>query len=282
MKFDFFKEMEKGTRKHLKELGYDMLLHDQKGDTALEINGCKELIDKGIAALIVSPIKPEVLPPIVEEAHKNNIPVIINDIGGGGSDYDALVVSDCIGGGRMAGEYLQKVLNEKGISGPVDVAILRNNPSVSAAYSRGDGFREIAVEAGWNVIKDASAEGEAEVAYTVMKEILKSNPEVKGVFCTNDPMATAAARACFESGRKDILVIGFNGDIIALNAIKEGKMIATIQQFPYAMGETAADLVDMLIKGQNIEFDIPENKQILIPVKLIDKNNVDEAYAALH
>jgi ABC-type sugar transport system substrate-binding protein len=48
MKFDFFKEMEKGTRTHLKELGYEIIVHDQKSNTERQISGCKELISKGV------------------------------------------------------------------------------------------------------------------------------------------------------------------------------------------------------------------------------------------
>ena len=120
MKYDYFKQMAKGTEKHLKELGYSMILNDQKSDADLEIKGCNELINQGISALIISPINPEVLSKIVMQAREKKIPVIINDIGGGDSDYDALVVSDCIGGGRMAGEYFEKKLKDKNIQGEIN------------------------------------------------------------------------------------------------------------------------------------------------------------------
>jgi ribose transport system substrate-binding protein len=282
MKFDFFKEMEKGTRTHLKELGYEIIVHDQKSNTERQISGCKELISKGVEVLIVSPINSTVMSQIVDVAHLNNIPVIINDVGGGGANYDAFIVSDCIGGGRLAGEYLKEEFISERRANNVNVVILRNSPEVSAAYSRGDGFLEIASECRWSVIADMVAEGEYDSAYSIMKQLLNDNNQIDAVFCTNDPMALGVSYACKELGKEGIKIIGFNGDIEALKAIREGKITATIQQYPYAMGEIAADLADMLIKKIDVDFDLPDEKTILVPVTLIDKNNVEDAFRALH
>jgi len=235
-----------------------------------------------VEVLIVSPINSTVMPQIVDEAHSKNIPVIVNDIGGGGADYDAFVVSDSIEGGRMAGEYLQGVFLSAKKAGNVNVVVLRNNPEVSAAHNRGNGFLEIAHEYGWNVVADIVAKGEHDTAYSMMKQLLEDNERIDAVFCTNDPMALGVSKACGEMGREDIKVIGFNGDNEALKAIREGKMLATIQQYPYAMGEIAADLADMMIKKTAIDFDLQEEKTILVPVTLIDKNNVEDAFKALH
>ena len=60
------------------------------------VTGAKNLIDQGIAALIISPIKPDALNSVVDYAHAAKIPVIVDDIGGGGSDYDVIVVSDSL------------------------------------------------------------------------------------------------------------------------------------------------------------------------------------------
>jgi ribose transport system substrate-binding protein len=219
---------------------------------------------------------------IINEAHSKNIPVIVNDIGGGGADYDAFVVSDTIEGGRLAGEYLQGRFVSEKKTGKINVVVLRNSPEVYVAHSRGDGFLEIAHDYGWNVIADDVAMGEHDAAYLKMKQLLKDNSQIDAVFCTNDPMALGVFNACKEMGRQNIKVIGFNGDNDALKAISNGEMTATIQQYPYAMGQIAADLADMLIKGMVIDFDLQKEKTILVPVTLVDKNNVEDAFKALH
>ena len=97
----------------------------------------------------------------------------------------------------------------------------------------------------------------------------------------NDPMAAAAAQAAVDAKRTDIIIVGFNADTVALEAIQAGTMAATIQQVPYKMGMMTADLADKLIKGQKLKFDDEKNREIYVPVNLITSANVGEALAAI-
>ena len=45
-----------------------------------------DLINQGIGALIISPIKPDAMGPIVDAAKAKGIPVVVDDIGGGGTN----------------------------------------------------------------------------------------------------------------------------------------------------------------------------------------------------
>jgi ribose transport system substrate-binding protein len=279
MQYSFFQQMEKGTREAAEAAGYKYILHDQKGDEAQMIAGCQDLINQGVAALIVSPIKPEVMGPIVEAAHKKKIPVVIDDIGGGGSNYDALVVSNNYEGGSIAGQFAVDQL--KGKTASMEVAIIKVDPSHVFAIRRGEGFKATVEKAGFKVVKELTGHDKAEEGYTVMKDILTSNPKIVAVFGENDPMAAAAAQAVADAKRKNIMVIGFNADKVALDAIKAGTMVATVQQLPYDMGKKTAVLADQLIKGQKLTFDDNDKKEIYVSVKLITKDNVEEALAAL-
>jgi ribose transport system substrate-binding protein len=278
MQYGFFQQMEKGTRTGVEGAGYKYVLHDQKGDEAQMIAGCQDLINQGVAALIVSPIKPEVMGPIVEAAHKKNIPVVIDDIGGGGSNYDALVVSNNYEGGALAGKYAADKL--KGAKSK-EVAIIKVDPSHVFAIRRGEGFKATVEKAGFKVVKELCGHDKAEEGYTVMKDIITSNPKVVAVFAENDPMAAAAAQAVADAKRKDIMVIGFNADQVALEAIQAGTMVATVQQLPFDMGKLTAKLADQLIKKQSVKFDDAAKKEIYVPVKLITKDNVAEALQGL-
>jgi len=280
MQYGFFQQMEKGTKEGVEAAGYKYILHDQKGDEAQMIAGCQDLINQGVAALIVSPIKPEVMGPIVEAAHKKHIPVIIDDIGGGGSKYDALVVSNNYEGGQLAGKFAVEQLAGKTKS--MEMAVIKVAPPPVFAIRRGEGFKAEVEKAGFKVVKELCAHDKAEEGYPVMKDIITSNPKVVAVFGENDPMAAGAAQAVADAKRtKNIMVIGFNADQVALEAIKAGTMVATVQQLPYDMGKKTAVLADALIKGQKLTFDDVEKKEIYVPVKLITKANVDEALAAL-
>lgn len=272
MQQEYFQDMEKGTRDAARDLGYDFLVHDQKSDGTQMVSGAQDMINQGISALIISPNKPEALGPIVEAAHSKNIPVIVDDIGGGGTDYDAIVISDNFQGGKIAGEYAVKNLKE----GSKETAIIKCEPSAIYAIRRGEGFKESMINSGFKVVKELSGHSRQEEAYSIMRNIITSNPKIQAVFCENDPMAVGAAQACIDAKRNDIMIIGFNGDKIALDAIKAGMMDATVQQVPYEMGKTTVDLADKLIKGEKIKFDDESTKEIYVPVQLITKEDLNK------
>jgi len=274
MQYGFFQDMEKGTREKAEELGYEFILHDQKSDEALIVSGCQDLIVQGIDALIVSPVKPPAIGPVVESAHEAGIPVILDDIGGGGSDYDAIVISDNYGGGVLAAEFVADEL--KGSDGSMEVAIIKVEPSAVYAIRRGEGFKKAITDAGYKVVSELSGHSKPEEGYSIMQDVLVAHPNVQAVFAENDPMGAAAAQAAVDAGRDDILIIGFNGDGVALDAIKAGTMAATVQQVPYEMGKMTVVLADKAIKGEALDFDNAADREIYVPVNLITAANVDQ------
>lgn len=279
MQYGFFQQMEKGTQEGILAAGYKYVLHDQKSDASQMVAGSQDLLAQNIGALIISPNKPEALGPIVQAAHARKIPVIVDDIGGGGADYDAIVISDNFKGGQLAAQFVLKKL--KGVSGTKEVAIIKVEPSAVFAVRRGEGFKKDILAAGYKVVKELSGHSKPEEGYKIMTDIITSNPKVKAVFCENDPMAAAAAQACADAKRKDILIIGFNADEVALQAIKAGTMVATVAQFPYEMGKLTAKLADQLIKGQKLKFDNVAKREIYAEVKLVTAADVDQYLKAL-
>ena len=279
MQYGYFQQMEKGTKEGVTSLGYAYVLHDEKSDESQMVSGSQDLIAQGIAALIISPNKPEALGPIVEAAHAKKIPVIVDDIGGGGSNYDAIVISDNVKGGELAGEYI--IGKFKGKAGSKELAIIKCEPSAVFAVRRGEGFKKAVTAAGYKVVKELSGHSKPEEGYKIMTDIITSNPAVRAVFCENDPMAAAAAQACVDAKRNDILIIGFNADEVALQAIKAGTMVATVAQFPYEMGKLTAKIADQLVKGQKPKFDDPSKREIYAAVKLVTAADVDVYLQAL-
>ena len=272
MKQEFFQKMEKGTRERAVELGYEFHLHDQKSDELQMVSGCKSLLNQGVAALIVSPCKPDALGAVVEAARKTDVPVVIDDIGGGGTDYSVIVISDNFGGGKLAGQFL---IDKLGPGKGRPVAIIKVEPSAVYAVRRGEGFKKAVTDNGFAVVAELSGHSQTEEGYSKMKNIMAGNPDLVAVFCENDPMAVGAAQAVAESDKKgQILVIGFNADDVALASIKAGTMAATVAQSPESMGRITAELANQLIKKRPLKFDDPLKREIFAPVKLVTAANL--------
>jgi ribose transport system substrate-binding protein len=277
MQYGFFQEMEKGTKDAATAAGYDYVLVDQKSSESTMVSATQDLINQGIDALIISPFRPDAMGPIVDAAKKKGIPVVINDIGGGGTAYDAIVISNNAEGGVMAANEMDRLIKANG-SPSKKVAVITNNPDAVYAWQRNVNFEKRIKELGYEVVASLNGSSQQEKGYSLAKDILAANPDVVGIFTANDPMGVGAAQAIADSGKsgvKDVVIVGFNADEIALKAIKEGTMAATIQQIPYDMGKMTVDLATKLMAGEKLKYDKEAEREIYVPVKLITKDNVD-------
>src|ERR1700757_785342 len=263
MQYGFFQDMEKGTKEASEAAGYDYVLVDQKKNESTMVSHTQDLIDQGINALIISPFKPDALGPIVDAAKAKKIPVVVDDIGGGGTDYDVIVISDNEKGGVLAAEYIDSVLRARP-NNSKKVASITCEPSAVYAARRDTGFEKRIKELGYQVVATLSGNSPQEDGYRVTKDILSAHPDVAAIFSCNDPMAVGAAQAVADSGKsgvKDVLIVGFNADEIALQAIKAGQMGATVQQVPEEMGKMTVDLATKLLNGEKPNYSNAANRE---------------------
>ena len=272
LQYEFFISMRDGTKAEIEKLGYEYIEHDQKSDETQMVTGAINLIDQGIAALIISPCKPEALSSIIEAAKAKNVPVIVDDIGGGGTDYNAIVISDCYQGGQQGADYTIELLGDN--AGSKKVAIIKCEPSAVYAIRRGEGYKANMEAAGFTVVKELSGHSKSDEGYTIMQDLLASDPDIVAVFAENDPMAVGAANALADAGRDDVIVIGFNGDGEALDAMKAGTMHGTVAQDPYEMGALTVVLADQLIRGEELTYDNAETREMFATVKLVKPEDV--------
>lgn len=267
---EYFQSMLKGVEEQAAAKGVTLETHDQKSDENELVTGCQNFIDKGVDALVVSPCKPEVMDNIVESAHAANIPVIILDIGDGGSDKDVIVVSDMYGGGTIAGQYALDLLKENKVDSK-EYAVIKCEESATYAIQRGEGFAAVMDAAGYKKAAEITANSDQTEGYNAMQDILASNPKVAAVFAENDNMALGAASAIEEAGKAgEILVFGFDGNDSAVQAIKDKTMAGTIAQQPVEIGKLGIDLALQRIAGEDLTYDNAEGKEIYADVYLVD------------
>ena len=274
----YFVAMQRGVEEYCAQQGYEVIVHDEKMDETEMVSGCINLLNQGVDALLVSPFKPEALGPVATLAFEKGVPFIILDIGNGNGafPYDAFIVSDNIGGGRLAGEYLIEKLKEAGKDfASIKTAVITIDPSNVANHSRGAGFVEVMESNGISVVSNVYAkEATADATYPVAKSILIANPEVAAIFCSNDEQAVGASQAAADLGRTDVMVIGFDGQETAINALNSGLILASVRQYPYEMGVLGVQLAMKKIAGEEITFDDPKTKTFYSPLDILDKSKM--------
>lgn len=249
------------------ELGVELLIVDAQNDASRQLNSIEDMIIKQIDVLMVNPVDAEAIVTAIESANEAGIPVITVDRGASGGEVVAHIASDNVEGGRMAARYVVDQLNEEGA-----IIELEGIPGTSAARDRGRGFNEVINEyMSLDIVAKQPAGFDRAEGMVVMENLLQANPHVDAVFAHNDSMALGAIEAIEAAGKLDqIMVVGFDAIEDALQAIREGKLAATIAQKPSEMGVIAVETANKIMEGEMVEDFIP------VPLKLVTQENVDE------
>ncbi|EPV3570500.1 substrate-binding domain-containing protein [Escherichia coli] len=155
----------------------------------------------------------------------------------------------------------------------IALAVIINGPPVSAVQNRVEGCQtEFKRHPDIKVLSDnQNAKGSREGGLEVMTGLLAANPKIDGVFAINDPTAIGADLAAKQAQRNEFFIVGVDGSPDAEEALKRENslFVATPAQDPQVMAAKAVEIGYDILQGK------PAPKEpVLIPVTMIDKNNV--------
>jgi ribose transport system substrate-binding protein len=257
------------------ELGYEATVFDSKNDTAKEAEIFDNVITGGYQAIIFNPTDSEGSIANVRKAKAAGVPVFCIDREINATDAaTSQMLSDSNSGCIELGKYFVEQVGDKGnyiellgISGD-------NNTRI-----RSQGFHSVIERyPDLKMVAQQSADFDRTKGLEVTESILQKFPDVDAVFCGNDAMAMGAYQALVAAGKdKHVKVFGFDGADDAVRLIADGKMTATVMQFPKKMASQAADFADQWIKGKR-DF----AQKIPVGVELVTHENVShyENYGA--
>src|SRR6266436_55838 len=265
---EFFKDMEGGAIKHVQERGDLTLIpvgmHSET-DIDTQISAIENFITQKVDAIVVAPADSRALVPPLARAIKAGIVVINIDVAldeaakkQAGVDL-AFVGPDNRAGAKMSGDVLAKALGSGG-----KVVIIEGNPGADNAQQRKRGFDDSVKEGKLDLVDSRTAHWETEEANSVFSNILTAHPDVQGVMAANDSMALGVVKAIDASGKSGkIKVVGFDNIAAVQPLLKDGKLIATIDQFGSQMAANGIDYAMKALKGEKLEG------WIKTPIKLV-------------
>lgn len=101
--------------------------------------------------------------------------------------------------------------------------------------------------------------------------VLAANPKIDGVFAINDPTAIGADLAAKQAQRSEFFIVGVDGSPDGEEALKRKNslFVATPAQDPQVMAAKAVEIGYDILQGKPAP-----TAPVLIPVTMIDKNNV--------
>lgn len=259
----FFVTLAEGAKKAAKQAGVPLTVVDASDDATKQVSDIEDLVSKNVSVLIVNPVDSDAVTGAVEAAIAKGVRVISVDRVVNGVDIDCQIASDNVAGAELATQYIVDTMGEN-----VKTAELVGTSGASAAIDRSQGFHNIA-DKKLKVVASQTADFDRTQGMTVMENMLQADSSIQAVFAGNDEMALGAVEA-ISGAKKDVLVVGFDATDDAIEAIRQGRMGATIAQQPDLIGSTAVENAIRLTKGESIPKEIP------VEVTLITKDTVDK------
>ncbi len=266
---EFFKSMEEGAVKYAKADGTFTLIPvgmNSETDIDTQIAAVENFVTQKVDIICVAPADSVGLVAPVKKAIAAGITVVNFDVklddkalGEAGLQHLVFVGPDNEEGAFLAGHELAKKLGKGG-----KVFIIEGNPGADNAKMRKAGFDRAAKQGGLNVLASMTAHWETEEANTLMTNLLTKYPDVQGVMAANDSMALGVVKALDAAKlSKKVQVVGFDNIPAIQKLVKEGKVLATIDQFGPDMAANCIKTGFRMKKGEKL------HGWIKTPVKLV-------------
>ncbi|MGA1803111.1 D-ribose ABC transporter substrate-binding protein [Rhizobium sp. HT1-10] len=265
----FFKAESVGAEARAKELGFDTLVLSHDDDANKQSQLIDTAIGRGAKAIILDNAGSEASIAAVKKAKDAGIPsfLIDREINATGIAVSQ-IVSNNYQGAQLGAEEFVKLMGEKGSY----VELLGREADLNAGI-RSKGYHDVIDDyPDMKMVAQQSANWSQTEGYSKMETILQANPKIQGVIAGNDTMAMGAIAALQAAGRKDVIVVGFDGSNDVRDSIKAGGIKATVMQPAYAQAQLAVDQAAAYIKDKTV----PKEEKQLMDCVLINAANADK------
>ena len=272
----FWQSIHAGAAKAAKELGVTIvwrgpLREDERESQIAEV---ERFVTAGVSGIVLAPLDDVALAQPVADAKRNNIPVVVIDSGLKGGDYVSFVATDNRLAGKLAGDHLAALLQEKG-----RIVLLRYAEGSQSTIQREEGFLEaIKAHPGLEVVS-ANQYGGADVegAYKKSEAILTGMKRadgtlnVDGIFTPNESTTLAMMRVLVDNGwAGKVRFVGFDASDTLVKGLRDGSIDAIVVQDPVKMGYLGVKTMVSHLHGETVE------RRIDTGVKLVARDHMDD------
>jgi len=252
----FYSTMEDAAKKYAAAHPEIELVTGQ-GQAATDIEGqialIESMITQGVKGLAITPVDPTVAPSLDKAVAAGIKVVLVDNSIPDWKGQTALVSTNNLNGGKIAGEYLKTVLK----SGD-KIGILQGVPGVPALDDRVTGMMEGLGDIKVEVVGKGATNCTLELGTSVTEDILTANPDLKAIYAACGPPIPGAVKSISNAGiaNDKIILVGFDACCGEIEAIKSGAEDASVAQFPAKMGELGIDTVVKAIRGEAVEANV--------------------------
>ncbi|MEJ1365169.1 MAG: substrate-binding domain-containing protein [Candidatus Sedimenticola sp. (ex Thyasira tokunagai)] len=270
----FFVEMEKGARRAEKEFDITLVVKTAAQETSIrqQIAIVDDLVREKVDAIVIAPGDSVELIPVLKKAQDAGIKVINIDnqldpvFSKKNSLLDVPFISvDNESSAYQSAKYIadkitqpSKALLMEGIRGAMNAEQRKNG--AAKAFSENPNIQLAEMD---------SANWKIDEGKILMQAWLKKHPDVRLIFVANDMMALGVISALKEAGSSEVLVASYDALDQAKQAIRDGKLQATVDQLPAEQGYMGVKYALKALKGEALPA------ITLIDTLLVTADNID-------
>lgn len=263
----FFTAEIEGAKQKAEELGYSVWVASHDDDANKQDQVIATAVSRKVKAIVLDNAGADVTVGALEKAKAAGVPAFLigREINKSGVAVSQIVANN-YQGAQLGAQKFVELLDGKG-----DYVELLGKESDNNATVRSQGFHDVIDDyPEMKMVAQQTANWSQTEAFNRMESILQAYPNIKGVISGNDTMALGAEAALKAAGRKDVVVIGFDGTDYARDSIlADGNIKATVLQSAWGLGQEAVVQADAYIRTGETGKD---EKQLLDCV-LIDGSN---------
>lgn len=189
--------------------------------------------------------------PALQAAADAGIPIVAFD-SGVDSDLPLTTCStDNMAAAASAADHLAEA-----IGGDGKIAAVIHDQTSATGIGRRDGFLNRIAEAYPNVeVVDVQYANDALKAADNVKAMLQANPDIEGIFASNEGSAIGLSVALQETGAQ-IVGVGFDSGKTQKDAITAGTLLGSITQNPVGIGQCVVDSLVKALAGEELPKNI--------------------------
>jgi fructose transport system substrate-binding protein len=266
----FFVAMQEGAEQAAEEHGIEITIASGKeeGDDQGQIDAIENAITAQQQGILITPMSTGVNDAITK-ARDAGLYVIALDTPPDPPDIvDITFATDNRKAGNLIGEYAAgKLGGEKAIIALLDIF---DDKVVSVDYNRNQGFLEgMGIEdigdpkingdepktgqysgGEYEIVGNVATGANEEGGRTGMEQLLSKNPDINVVYTINEPTAAGAAAALEAQGKSldDVVLVSVDGGRAGVEAVENGTIDATSQQYPAKMVELGVQAIIDIVK----------------------------------
>ncbi len=263
----FWQAVKTGADKAGAELGVEVTFEgpDNESQVDKQIDMLAAALAKKPAAIGFAALDSQAAIPLLKQAQDAKIPVIAFDSGVDSDIPVATASTDNIAAAALAADKMAELIGDSG-----KVAVVAHDQTSRTGVDRRDGFVNQMKEKHPNVeiVTIEYGGGDHLKSTEITKAILTANPDIKGIFGTNEGSAIGVVNGVKESGAK-VVVVGYDSGKAQKDAIRDGTMAGAITQNPVGIGYETVKAAVAAAKGETVE------KNIDTGFFWYDKSNID-------